>query len=398
VQHEDVIRRINHLEATNIQLREEAEKYQAERTAYRTQVENDSDALTSELQEQIQRLDADLTRVRHNRDELTAELSMSKVGQDQDRASTDLLQELTAAKEDRIKALESELERIRLARDGASEPTPSSEVLSLSLDELRTRYQNLEQQFQSINQEMPSMQAAYKRAQAAASKKIADFSALEDKIQVLQLEKNKADHKYFAARKDMDMRIQEVRYLRAETAKSSEVISQLKDVEGANRALLSNLEKQLSDVRHANIATAGAHKKLESQAKDAANKVDSLTKQVAELQNLLKNKDTDHASTKERIQAAETDLERLRVKYEQAQKDRDAWKVKSLSNQSGEEEMLRTFALCTICRKDFKNTAIKTCGHTFCNNCVEDRIANRMRKCPNCSRAFDKSDVMTIHM
>src|SRR5208282_3357518 len=29
IQHEDVIRRINHLEATNIQLREEAEKFQA---------------------------------------------------------------------------------------------------------------------------------------------------------------------------------------------------------------------------------------------------------------------------------------------------------------------------------------------------------------------------------
>lgn len=34
----------------------------------------------------------------------------------------------------------------------------------------------------------------------------------------------------------------------------------------------------------------------------------------------------------------------------------------------------------------------------FCNNCVEDRISNRMRKCPNCAKAFDKMDVMTAHM
>ena len=34
----------------------------------------------------------------------------------------------------------------------------------------------------------------------------------------------------------------------------------------------------------------------------------------------------------------------------------------------------------------------------FCNHCVDDRISNRMRKCPNCSRAFDKMDVMTAHM
>lgn len=55
-------------------------------------------------------------------------------------------------------------------------------------------------------------------------------------------------------------------------------------------------------------------------------------------------------------------------------------------------------ALCTICRKDFKNTALKTCGHLFCNHCVENRLANRMRKCPNCSKAFDKMDVMAVHM
>jgi len=64
LQHEDVIRRINHLEATNIQLREEAERYQAERTAYRTQVENEQEMITTEIENQLQRVEADLTRVR----------------------------------------------------------------------------------------------------------------------------------------------------------------------------------------------------------------------------------------------------------------------------------------------------------------------------------------------
>lgn len=58
---------------------------------------------------------------------------------------------------------------------------------------------------------------------------------------------------------------------------------------------------------------------------------------------------------------------------------------------------MQTFALCTICRNNFKNAALKTCGHLFCNQCVDDRISNRMRKCPTCSRAFDKMDVMPVH-
>jgi E3 ubiquitin-protein ligase BRE1 len=100
---------------------------------------------------------------------------------------------------------------------------------------------------------------------------------------------------------------------------------------------------------------------------------------------------------RERNVMQETEVEKMKVRLEHAQKDRDTWKNKALSNSSEEEEMLRTFALCTICRNNFKNTALKTCGHLFCNQCVDDRISNRMRKCPTCSRAFDKMDVMPVH-
>lgn len=53
--------------------------------------------------------------------------------------------------------------------------------------------------------------------------------------------------------------------------------------------------------------------------------------------------------------------------------------------------------ICSICNENFKNTVLKTCGHLFCSKCVESRLTNRMRKCPNCSRAFDRMDVMPVH-
>ena len=414
VQHEDVIRRINHLEATNIKLREEAEKYAAERTAYRAQVENEQEAITSELESQLQRVEADLTRIRSARDELLADLSMRKATQDQERSSYDHLRELIAGKDDRITALEQELQRLKSSNDATCELTPRPEIDSLGLDELRAQYQVLDRQFEAINKELPAMQSAYTKMQGLATKKVMDLSALEEKVQVLSAEKAKADQKYFAARKDMDTRLGEVRALRAQNAKSSEIITQLKDVEMSNRSLLGNLEKQLSDMRQANTSIMTEHKKMEATTREATSKTEALKNQVTELSNQLKTKDLNNATTKQRIQVVELELEQMRVKYEQAQKDRDTWKNKSLSNQSGEEEMLRVsfkipaftisantsqaLALCTICRKDFKNTALRTCGHTFCNNCVADRLANRMRKCPNCSSAFDKSDVMTIHM
>lgn len=54
--------------------------------------------------------------------------------------------------------------------------------------------------------------------------------------------------------------------------------------------------------------------------------------------------------------------------------------------------------LCNICRNNFKNTILKTCGHIFCQGCVESRLSSRLRKCPTCSLAFGQTDVMPAHL
>ena len=341
-QHEDVIRRVNHLEQTNKELQEESKKYQAERTAYRTQIENEQETTNAELEGQLQRVEADLTRIRSARDELNAEVSIRKATQDQDSTVGEHLKELIGAREDRIAALELEVERLRSrVEEQASPLTPSPEIDSTDLEQLKRKYEHLQREFESINKELPALQGAYKRVQALTTKKVMDFSTLEEKVQILAAEKTKADQKYFAARKDMDMRVGEVRSLRAQNAKSSEIISQLKDVESSNRTLLSNLEKQLSDMKQSNLSIAVENKKLEASTRDAVSKAETLKNHVSELTNLLKSKDASSANAKHKVQSVETEIEQLRVRYEQVQKDRDSWKAKSLSNQSGEEEMLR---------------------------------------------------------
>lgn len=345
LQHEDTIRRINHLEATNIQLREEAEKFQAERSAHRTMVENEQEIITSEIESQLQRVEADLTRVRSARDELIAEQAMYRASKEHEKTSEDHVRELVAAKEDRISALEQEITRLKAS---SSEPMHSHEIESLGLDDLRTNYQSLILQYEAINNELPAIQSAYTKMQGLAHKKVMDLATLEDKIQVLSAEKTKADQKYFAARKDMDTRLGEVRALRSQNAKSSEIISQLKDVETSNRSLLSNLEKQLTDVRQSNTTTVVENKKLEATAREATSKATALKNQVTELSNQLKAKDLHNANTKQKIQEVELEIAGLRVKYEQALKDSEMWKKKSHGNSSSEEEMLRVSVLHSI--------------------------------------------------
>lgn len=53
---------------------------------------------------------------------------------------------------------------------------------------------------------------------------------------------------------------------------------------------------------------------------------------------------------------------------------------------------------CQVCKSAFKDTVIKTCGHVFCEKCIQDRLTNRARKCPNCGKAFGSNDIMRVHL
>ncbi|KAL1878819.1 hypothetical protein VTK73DRAFT_7472 [Phialemonium thermophilum] len=397
-QNEDLIKRINHLEATNKQLREEAERLQAERTSFRDQLEREAQSLTLELEDQLQAKEQDLTRIRSARDELLSENSQLKQIQSQERASLEQLRELSSATADRVKELESELERLRPSEEGATMSEPRPDLEQLSLEELRQKYVKLERDFQAINKELPLLEKSYKKAMSLAQKKVMDFGALEDRIAQLTAEKSKADQKYFAARKDMDIRNGEIRSLRLSNGKSSDIISQLKEAEAHSRSVISNLEKQIVDLKQSNSSIFAENKRLETSSADANRRADAMKAQITDLSNLVKARDAATTQMREQLMALESELEKLRVRVDHLTKDRDHWKTKCLSNSSSEEEMLRNLVICSVCRSNFKNSILKTCGHVFCNECIESRIANRMRKCPSCNKAFDKVDVMAAHL
>ncbi|KAI0527903.1 ubiquitin ligase protein BRE1 [Xylaria bambusicola] len=395
-QNEDLIKKTNNLEAECHTLRQENAKLEKEREANRQRFESEAQNLISDLEEQLQQADTNLARVRAARDELHADVMTLKANKEQERTALDHMRDLISAKEDRISVLENEVKRLQPGED--VEMTAPSEIDELSLDELREKYKKLRRDYESIDSELPGMTSALKKYQALANKKVMDFAAQEERVALSIAEKSKADQKYFNARKESDTKADEVKRLRSQNMKSSEIISQLKEVEAQNRTLVANLDKQLADMKQTNTSVMAENKKLETTNQDTSRRYDSLKQQVSELTNLAKTKDSTASTTKERNIHLETEVEKLKVRLESTTKDRDKWKTKSLSNSSEEEEMLRNMATCSICKKDFKNTIIRGCGHIFCRGCVDDRLANRMRKCPNCNKAFDKNDIMTIHL
>lgn len=338
-QNEDLIRRVNDLEVVNKQLRHEAEKLQAERTAFRTQLEREAQSVTADLEDQILSRDQDLTRVRSARDELLAELGVRKNAQDQERTSIENMKELVGAKEDRIRGLEMELERIRADADATSS-IPDPELESLGLEDLRQGYTKMKKDLRAVEQELPAIEKAYKRAMTLSQKKVMDQVAAEERMSILIQEKSKADQKYFAARKDADIRNNEIKTLRSQNSKSSEIITALKEHDSQARTLNSNLEKQLTDLKQSNVAILEENRTLKSSTADAIRRADQVKAQIADLQNLVKSRDSMAVAVKEQANIYQVEVEKLKKRVENAHKERDTWKKKSLSNISPGEEVL----------------------------------------------------------
>lgn len=320
---------------------------QAERAAYRNSLDAEKQKEIEEKDAQLQKAEADLARIRSARDELLADQQMRKATQDQESAAATKMQDLAAAREAQIEALESELERLRIKAEGLKEDT-SEHINQLSLDDLRAKYLSIDRQYAMLNKELASMQTVCKKYSSLASQKVADFGALEEKVQRLAAEKSKADQKYFAAMKTKEARDAEVRTLRLQNLKSSDIISQLKDAESATRSLVANLEKQIAEGKEALNSTSNKYRASQQQHNESTIVIDGLKAQVAELKTLLASKDRIVSTSSAACRKAETEVESLKSTLSDTKKSLENWKTKSLGNSSSEYEMLRVGLFANI--------------------------------------------------
>lgn len=350
-----MVKRINHLEATNVQLREEAEKYRSERNAHKLQLEEETKATIAEKEAALMRAESDLARIRNTRDELFADQQIRKNAQDQEKTAAAKLQELADAREARISALESEIERFRLQVEGSK---TVENVDDIPLEQLRFKYTSLERQYSMLNTELASMQTAYKKFSTLASQKVTDFGALEEKVARLTAEKSKADQKYFAAMKSKEARDVEVRTLRMQNSKTSDIVSQLKESEAATRSLISNMDKQVSETKEALNSALEKHRVTQQQLTESNIMVEGLKNQVAELKNLSTSKDATLGNTSTALRQAETEIAGLKQSLLDTKKSLDNWKNKSLGNNSSEYEMLRVSSHTTTPSKVARLTII----------------------------------------
>ena len=349
-QHEEVIKRVNDLEFMNVQLRQEAERLQAERTTYRIQLENETQAIIGEKELLLTQADNNLARVRAARDELSADLQMRKATNEQERDSVNQIKELSIIQDERIKSLESEIERLKVhAGQSDSLIVPTADLDQIPTEELRIKYVNLDQQYSMLGKDLSSMSNAYKKMSATASKKVGNLSALEEKVKRLQADKSKADQKYFGAMKAKESNQQELRALRTQNAKSSEVVSQLKESNTTIQALVANLEKNLVEMKDTVNTLMKQNKASQQQAIEKSIIGEGLKSQIEELKKALVVKDASISSLSSLQRKSDVELEELKIKLQDTKKSLESWKSKGLGNQTEEYEGLRVSNLPLYC-------------------------------------------------
>lgn len=403
--HEDVIKRVNHSEADNTQLREELQKLQAERTAYRIKIDEEVRTQLAESESSVVQAEANLSRIRAARDELVAKINVIETGQKQSRESVEQATEMLSACEQRMTASESECERLRLEiaelKQHPSETEGDSTGGTVS-GESSANISSLENRLKLMTNELPSIEAAWKKAYSAAQKKLKEIQTWEENIAKANADKAKADQKFFAAMKAKGELEQQLRILRLQSSKSTEVVAQLKEADSLNRSLADKLEKQCAEMRTHIEELSAQQRQLQQKVNENATTSETLLKEKAELKKVIESRDNIVLVAKHAQREAEVENEKYKVRAAALEKQVQTLKRSAAGGEDSETQtqtqLMRNMLQCLICKSNFKNTVIKTCGHMFCDQCVQDRLTNRARKCPSCGKAFGSNDTMRVHL
>ena len=340
-QHEDTISKMNGLEATNVELLKEVQKYKEERSSYRVQLDTETKAAISERDSALGKAEGDLARIRAARDELIADLHIRKSSQDQEKQATGQIKKALSIREERLSLLEAEVERLSTAHDGVLE----EDAEAMSAQEIQAKYRSLEKKYWMINQELSSMSAAYKKLNNDVARKLSNAAEADEKIARLSAEKVKADQKYFAAMKNKEVKDQEIRTLRAQNLKSSAIISELKEAEATRASMVIILEKKNTETEASIASLENKHHAVQSQVKEKVIVMEGLQKQLEDLKSGVAEKDSTFSTVSNSLRKAEVEVERLRAEVKEKDKRLDLWRSKGLGSETEHHEALRVSSI-----------------------------------------------------
>lgn len=384
-------RRTQDLLADNARLEQELQRrldtlgqLQGEQAFYEKGVRENFEQQKQQLQKHLEQAEADVSRIRSVRDELMGELNVKKA------AEVEHVKQVEALKE------RLELAEAKIASSASAAPAQVDDVVEgKSEDELRELAVKLARQNKAFAAEIPGLEQAFAKAHARANQKILDQAAVDAKVGALTTAKVKADEKYFGAMRARDALNIEYQQVKAALAKSSDVINGLRTQEQKLVSNTARVQRQLAEAEGKVVQVQRAQAQVERRRNELEQQLSSARHEIAKLQSQLTARDGDVVHERAAKRALEQQIEKLKKQVDVKHLTSGLGSAQAIQEQI---ESLRSIALCSLCTKNWKDTAIKVCGHVFCNDCAMARLNARMRKCPLCNSQFGQNDLLQVHL
>ncbi|GAA5960486.1 hypothetical protein JCM21900_000115, partial [Sporobolomyces salmonicolor] len=217
--------------------------------------------------------------------------------------------------------------------------------------------------------------------------------------------KAKADNRYFATMRQKDALVSENAVLTKLAEKQQQKVESSTEQQHSLGQQLAAAEKEITlhqkNIRAYQDNIGG----LRRDNTELTLRSEQNAKRIAELNNLLSERISHAESEIAARKRAEEQLAKVERQLQQSQaKVASASAAASSSSDSAEIRELKKYNAdlskmlkCSTCNIRFKSVILTRCGHTFCKECVDARLANRQRKCPNCGGMFGKDDVGPVY-
>lgn len=334
------------------------------------------------LKEQQNRLEQDLVRIRTARDELLSKQTILKA-EAENKQTNDALQQLN-------KVLSQQLDNLQRERTA-----DAAKFEDLDKPELLKR-------IGILSAEMVEIEAAFQETRQVSLQKLDLAIDSDNLVKKLTIEKTKADQKYFASMRVKDSLSAENKVLKSQVAKSQELINKLNDLEKTYLLKIDLLTKSVSDYKSIRELSIRENSSLQEKLKHALSRRAGLEAELKSVKAALADTKTANADYEAQLQNNEIQVNRLESRLKHTENLLAKYKANNTAGLLAEDEKqleaLRLIAKCSVCSKNWKDTAITVCGHVFCSGCTQERLAARLRRCPSCNRGFSANDLLSIHL
>lgn len=339
------------------------------------------------LRENLSRSENDLARIRTTRDELLAKQSILKLELD-NKKTVEEVSKLNEILNDRL---------CKLEKSRQDDYTGENKVDFDSMEK-----EDLIKRINILSSGMEEIEVAFQNTRNITLDKMKSQVDHESLVKKLTIEKNKADQKYFATMRLKDSLSAENKVLKLQMTKSQELITKLNELEKTYLNKIEILTKSVNDYKVIKDMAIHENSKLQETLKLMGKSREAVSKELSEKKQTIETLGKKNNELTEELTSKSISHSKLEAKLKATDGLLQKYKQNNTSSILQEDEKqleaLRSITKCSVCSKNWKNMVITTCGHVFCNGCVQERLAARLRRCPTCNKGFSSNDLLSIHL